>query len=478
MLKYIAGDDVLYVCLLVLIILLWVYHKNKDRDLPYFIAADIFYLLGEVCFDAISRPLDIPIDFIFFFLSYFSIFLYLKQRTKNFLKNPTMIGNIEHKTWTRLIIDFFIIAALSFLIFYYFDRSSLTPLLAVSVCDYRMAINLLYPVMDFLMLGYCVYISKIYISSDEKVYIPLTAGAVIWTISDFLSAFEMMFQVNSRLIGDYLQMLGFVMLVGILFLMKRNRTNFDYTTIDLYQDSSKFGKFSILVNGLILTYFLIYIYCLCRFSDSPALMDPVQKWGIILLALAIIRQNIIAHDFQCNLVNLSKDAKTDPLTGLYSRKYAFSLMESVFKSSRYFNISISALMLDIDHFKKFNDTWGHPCGDHVLINISEIIKRSIETTNIVCRYGGEEILIFLPGIDEDKGMQIAEKIRQDIGSCDFQNGKMKSAVSVTVSIGGTTAGSGTLNERDLIEQADVALYKAKEKRNSTVWLAPAISDPV
>jgi hypothetical protein len=402
MLKPIANDGVLYICLLSMLLLFCFYRKNKDKDLLYFVSADIFYMLGEVCFDLISEPLNMPIDFIFFFFFYYSIFLYLKQRTKNLLKNPTVIGNIEHKTWVRFTIDFFILAAFSLVVFSYFDRVSFLQPLAAADFNCQMTLNLLYPVMDFWLLGYYVYTSKLYVTSDEKVYMPLTAGAVIWTISDFLSAFEMMFRVNTRGIGDYLQLLGFIFLLVILFFIKRNRIRFDYTTIDLYQESSKFGRFSLLINGLIVTYLLIYIYCFLRYSNLPGLMAPAKEIGLVLLVLALIRQNIITYDFQCSLVNLSKDAKTDPLTGLYSRKYAFSLMESVFKSSVYFNISMSALMLDIDHFKQFNDTWGHPCGDHVLITIADIIRKSIETTNIACRYGGEEILIFLPGIDERK----------------------------------------------------------------------------
>lgn len=471
MLKSIAHDEVLYICLLALILLLWFYYKNKDKDLLYFISADSFYILGELCFDVISKPMDLPLDAVFFFFTYFSIFLYLKQRTKNMLKDPTLVGTVELKTWVNLTINFFIIAAFSVLIFYSFDRFPLTAQLALSAFNYKMAINLLYPVLDFLIMGYYIYINKVYISCDETLYLPLTAGAMIWTISDFLSAFEAMFRVNSYGIGDFMQIFGVIVLIIILFLMKRNRTDLDYSTIDLHQGSLKICKYSVLTNGPVLSYLIIYLYSLYRFSDSLVLMDPVKELGIILLVLTVIKQSIINYDIQHCMVNLSIDAKTDPLTGLYSRKYAFSLMETVFKSSLYFDIGISALMLDIDHFKKFNDTWGHPCGDHVLISISNIIKKSIETTNIVCRYGGEEILIFLPGIDQKKGILIAEKIRRNIESCDFHSGKMKSAASVTVSIGGCTSGRLMQNEHDLIEQADAALYKAKEKRNSIFWLS-------
>ena len=472
MLKLIAQDYTLFVCVFTLIFLFWCYRRNKDKEFLYFISADILYILGSLCFDMISKPMNIPIDSIFYCAFYFSIFLYLKQRTKNLIINPIQGGNILFLTWAILTIDFLIIFTLSYLIFYYFDRSILSSQLLLPTFDYGKAINVVYPVLDFVLLGYYVYTSKVYILSDRIIYIPLTVSALIWTIGDFLFAFEVIFPVSSHEIGDDLQLLGFIMLIIILLLIKSNKTNIDYTTIDLYQERSKFGIFPVLMNGLILAYLAVYLYCLIRFSNASLLMKPVKDFGIILLALAILRQNIINYDIQHKLIILSKDAKTDPLTGLFSRKYAFSLIKNVFKSSLHFNVSISALMLDIDNFKKFNDMWGHSCGDYVLINIASLIESSIETSNIVCRYGGEEILIILPEIDRSKGILIAEKIRQAIESFEFHYGKMKSGVRVTVSIGGATAGNNTKNEFELIELADAALYKAKEKRNDVFWFSP------
>ncbi|MEA4955939.1 MAG: GGDEF domain-containing protein [Pseudoflavonifractor sp.] len=472
MLKLIVQDYTLFVCVFTLIFLFWCYRKNRDKEFLYFISADILYFLGSLCFDIISQPMNMPIDSIFYCFFYFSIFLYLEQRTKNLVKNPTLGGSIKLITWAILTIDFLIVFIFSYLIFYYFDRSLLSSQLLLPTFDFGKAINIVYPFLDFVLLGYYVYISKAYILSDEIIYIPLTVSALIWTIGDFLYAFEVVFPVSSYKIGDDLQLLGFILLIIILLLIKSNKVNIDYSTIDLYQEYSKFGIFPILMNGLILAYLAIYFYCLIRFSNTSLLMKSVKDFGIILLVLAILRQNIVNYNIQGKLIILSKDAKTDPLTGLFSRKYAFSLIENVFKSSLYFNISISALMLDIDNFKKFNDTWGHSCGDYVLINISSLIKSSVETSNIVCRYGGEEILIILPGIDQSEGMLIAEKIRQNIEDFDFHNGKMQSGIRVTVSIGGATAGNNTKNELELIDLADAALYKAKVKKNDVFWCSP------
>lgn len=474
MLNLIIYDKVLIVCISALILLLWFYYKNKDKELLYFISADVFYILGELSFRIISKSMDLPIDFIFFFLFYFFILLYLKQRTTDLLKNPTLKENIKFKTFGLITVDFFTIAILSCLIFYSFDRTSLTSPVNLILINYRNIIYLLYPVLDISLLGYYIYISKVYITSDDIIYLPLTISAFIWTTGDFLFAFEEITQVGVLRLGNSLQLIGFIMLSVLVFLINRHKTDFDYTTIALYQENSKFNKFPAFINIFIISYLIIYFYCFHKYSNSLTLMNPVKELGIILLILLVFRQNIINYSIQHKFINMSKEAKTDPLTGLFSRKYAFSIIESVFKSCHYFNINISALMLDIDHFKKFNDTWGHSCGDYVLIHISEIIRNSIESSNIICRYGGEEILIILPGIDRCKGHLIAENIRKNIESFDFHNGKIKASVKVTVSIGGATAEKSTKNEFDLIEQADTALYKAKEKRNNTFWFSSKI----
>ena len=464
-------DGSLDICFVVLIFLLFIYKKTRDGDLKYFIFSDVFYILGEISFNIFDKPMNIPIDSIFYFFFYFFIFLFLRRRNKNLLKNPTIQNASELGTWILLIIDFFILAALSYLIFYYFDRPSLPSQVAIYNLDYTMLIGFLYPVLDFLLLGYYIYIHRTYIVSDRIAYIPVSAGILIWTIADFLFAFEEMFRVNSYGIGDYLQILGLVLLILVVFLVKNSKIDSDYTTIDLYQDNSNFGNLTVLMNGLIVAYLAIYLYCFKSYANSMSLMNTVREFGIILLVLSIIRQNVINYSFQLKINKLAKDASTDPLTGLYSRKYAFSLMQNILKSSLYFNISISALMLDIDHFKKFNDAWGHILGDHVLKDIAQLINSSIDTSNIVCRYGGEEFLIVLPGIDQSKGLLIAENIRKNIESHNFHEGKPKSVEKITVSIGGATAVNKTQKEIDLIEQADTALYKAKEERNKCSWFS-------
>ena len=123
------------------------------------------------------------------------------------------------------------------------------------------------------------------------------------------------------------------------------------------------------------------------------------------------------------------------------------------------------MMLDIDHFKKINDTYGHLAGDFVLKEIAKIIKDSIRKSDICGRFGGEEFVIVLPNTKLSGAMKLAERIRETIQNHTFDfNGKK---INVTVSIGITSVGVNDSYE-SLISRADEALYEAKEKGRNRI----------
>ncbi|MDP4152254.1 MAG: GGDEF domain-containing protein [Bacillota bacterium] len=463
-------DLSLYICVITLIILLWHFNRSKDYDMKYFIFADISFIIGEITYDVISIPFNVPADTVFFILFYLCLFLFLKNRNKSLFKNPAFKSSPVNKMTLLLVIDFLITGIIAYIIYYYFDRMSFSTQINLSDLNYPMLINLIYPVLDFLLLAYYLYINKIYVVDDNKLYIPITLGVLIWTIGDFIYSFEVIFNINTYKLTDYMQAFELVVLAIVILLIKRYSAS-NYSTLDLPFENTGFGNFTTIVNWLDIVYMAICIYYFIRYANSARYAATIIDFGFLLLALTIIRLTALNHFIQTSLSKLEKDVSADPLTGLYSRKYAFSLMQSLFKSSLYFNISISALMLDIDHFKKFNDTWGHVIGDRVLREIAQLICNSIETSKIVCRYGGEEFLIILPGIDEKMGSVIAENIRQNIENYKFYDGKKRIKTNVTVSIGGSTADRKTRNEIDLIEQADMALYLAKEERNKSAWFS-------
>ncbi len=167
-------------------------------------------------------------------------------------------------------------------------------------------------------------------------------------------------------------------------------------------------------------------------------------------------------------VILSKEVLTDPLTGLGNHRFLHDTFKVEFRRHVTSRQPISCLMLDLDHFKVINDTYGHPFGDYVLKQFAGLVKRSIRVDDVAARYGGEEFLCILPNCDQDQARTVAERIRRETERHSFSHGGKK--VKVTVSLGAVTSyESSGLNYRQLIALSDQALYEAKKKgRNQVV----------
>jgi diguanylate cyclase (GGDEF)-like protein len=152
--------------------------------------------------------------------------------------------------------------------------------------------------------------------------------------------------------------------------------------------------------------------------------------------------------------------QTDGLTGLYSRKHFNYLAEHEFVFSTRYRRPLSAVMLDIDHFKNVNEQYGRSNGDIILQKMARCIQASLRAVDLVARYGGEEIILLLPATDVDEACHVAERIRQQVEILEVQTGK--GPLSITVSLGVT----GIDLEKDqsiddLIRRADTALQDAK-----------------
>ncbi len=162
---------------------------------------------------------------------------------------------------------------------------------------------------------------------------------------------------------------------------------------------------------------------------------------------------------------------TDGLTEIYNhRHFQDRLTEEVERLHRQKTGDLSLLMLDIDDFKKINDTYGHQCGDMVLKQLAGLLKSSVRIIDILARYGGEEFAVILPNTNTQQAVIVAERILETIRSTLFTFGE-RTTVKITVSIGvGTITGSGG-EKTDLLRKADSALYaaKAKWKDRVEVW---------
>ena len=160
---------------------------------------------------------------------------------------------------------------------------------------------------------------------------------------------------------------------------------------------------------------------------------------------------------------------TDGLTKLYNHAYFLErLRESVAGAKRY-GRPISILMMDVDHFKHYNDTNGHPMGDVVLEDVARLIKTNTRASDIACRYGGEEFVVILTETDAGGGRIAAEKIRRAIEEYHFENGESQPLGKVSISCGLSCLTEKIGSPEELMELADQCLYQAKENgRNQLV----------
>ena len=219
-------------------------------------------------------------------------------------------------------------------------------------------------------------------------------------------------------------------------------------------------------------------------SAIAVILLPRDVWHTISfhIMFPIVVANVIGvvmlNDFLWNekrrlrlFRTLEHDAAVDPLTRLVNRRAFDSKVVSALAPALNPTGEYAVIMIDIDHFKQVNDTYGHHMGDTVLAHIADIVRDSVRKTDIVARFGGEEIAVLLPGINSHHATRIAENIRQRIESNEFpmQTGSMH----VTISAG--TAGSNTAST-DIpaaLRAADSALYVAKRTGRNKVEMAPA-----
>lgn len=159
-------------------------------------------------------------------------------------------------------------------------------------------------------------------------------------------------------------------------------------------------------------------------------------------------------------------ATTDGLTGLYNyRTFSERLAQEVDRASRYHR-PLSLIMLDIDHFKLFNDTYGHPQGDNALINLARVLQRLSRASDVVARYGGEEFVLILPETDRANAIALGHRLRAYIEQQRFSDDGSP-ASNLTVSIGIATY-NPTHTKETLLEAADMALYRAKRAGRNRV----------
>ena len=162
-------------------------------------------------------------------------------------------------------------------------------------------------------------------------------------------------------------------------------------------------------------------------------------------------------------------AITDGLTKIYNHRFFQELFEKEFTRSDRYGTVFSLIMLDIDLFKRINDTYGHLYGDEILKEIAQLVKSCLRTMDLLARYGGEEFAVLLPETNLNEAVRTAERIRRAVENNDFMASRGQ-GLKVTVSQGVTFYPSpGVTSRSDIVGKADSALYEAKESGRNRVF---------
>ncbi len=196
--------------------------------------------------------------------------------------------------------------------------------------------------------------------------------------------------------------------------------------------------------------------------------DLIKRLASIL---AVCLENAVNNE-KLKLLGL-----TDALTGIHNRRYFMQRLEEEVVRGLRQELPVSCLFIDIDHFKSFNDLYGHSVGDEVLRYVSNIIKKQMRLSDVLARYGGEEFAVLLTNTDTRLAQEIAERIRLSIANAILHVDSLTDDLNVTVSIGCTTMTKSSNKNissigESLLNSADQALYVAKDEGRNRINVAP------
>lgn len=203
---------------------------------------------------------------------------------------------------------------------------------------------------------------------------------------------------------------------------------------------------------------------LVSFNDED--LDLLTLFSI-LASLLIERTRVMEE--ACRFEQLSL---TDPLTGLFNRRFLNNRIEEELNRSLHQGLEFTLIFIDLDHFKKYNDRFGHLAGDYALKRAAEIIKSAVRCMDVVARFGGEEFCVLLPGISKQTAMIVAERIREGIEGEILRRGEELGRLTASLGIATFPENGSTVTT--LLHAADIAAYQAKEcGRNRSVAASPA-----
>lgn len=224
-----------------------------------------------------------------------------------------------------------------------------------------------------------------------------------------------------------------------------------------------------------------FIYALVLGSHDISLADIVVSLIFFFGACFVWLVNVLSLKTALDVRRISwleHENITDSLVDVYNRRYFDRRVEEEFERAYRYGLPLSILLLDVDHFKSINDTYGHQAGDFVLKNIGRVLMDTVRNTDIVARYGGDEICVIATVTGRESTVELAERLRSLVDATDIvpvDEGKGRHLIHVTVSIGVAALDRDIKTAGELLKRADIALYCAKSQGRNRVVAAGEIS---
>ena len=278
--------------------------------------------------------------------------------------------------------------------------------------------------------------------------------AVISAILIIISRF--LFGVTTSAIGAMILMA--ILILGYIIINKFYKKY----TIDqnLLRQSLSFIIFSNIVFSIIISVLV---------KDFMVLTSLIPSYWIISIIGGLISVFFVEYVLKTQylLMKYEKESTTDFLTGLNNVRQFDAIWNTLISNATVKNERLSLLMIDIDHFKHVNDTFGHPIGDSILVELGQILKEASRSFDVVSRNGGEEFSVILPDCPNHQAIEIAERIRREVEIHNFKVSQ-KETIHITVSIGVATYPETVNDTNQIVDIADECLYKAKRTGRNKV----------
>jgi len=204
------------------------------------------------------------------------------------------------------------------------------------------------------------------------------------------------------------------------------------------------------------------------------LTKPVAQLELQIRLSSMLRIKQLTDEIHAVNAKLEKIAVTDPLTKLFNRRAVYEHLEREFMRSQRYGNPFCVYLMDIDHFKNVNDTYGHSVGDQVLVLVSDGMRQTVRRTDVVGRYGGEEFIVLAPETSLSEARILGERLRMIVSQ---RSAETEGVPHVTISIGVAQAEAGTMAHfEELVHLADCGLYQAKRSGRDRCVYVTADSD--